>query len=146
MICRSGQGRRILVNEAEKRGLWTKINSLLRLWADHQICSYKFSCNTHLRATYLGTIHLRHRHALGGEGSKICQICRRIVLKKCRRQGGRGQKSVKIYRRLKWMVPQWTVPYTIYIKKGIKYKSYFQSGAQKGQPENVFKQTNCVVC
>ena len=52
MICRSGQGRRILVNEAEKRGLWTKINS---------------------------------RHALGGEGSKICQICRRIVLKKCRR-------------------------------------------------------------
>ena len=33
----------------------------------------------------LGTIHLRRRHALGGEGSKICQICRRIVLKNCRR-------------------------------------------------------------
>ena len=41
-----------------------------------------------------------------GEGSKICQICRRIVLKNCRRQGGRGQKSVKICRRLKWMVPK----------------------------------------
>ena len=32
-----------------------------------------------------GTIHLRRRHALGGEGSNICQICRRIVLKNCRR-------------------------------------------------------------
>ena len=32
-----------------------------------------------------GTIHLRRRHALGGEGSKICLICRRIVLKNCRR-------------------------------------------------------------
>ena len=41
-----------------------------------------------------GTIHLRHRHCLGGEGSKICQICQRIVVKKCRRWGGggRGQK------------------------------------------------------
>ena len=33
----------------------------------------------------LGTIHLRRRHSLGGEGSKICQICRRIVVKNCRR-------------------------------------------------------------
>ena len=32
-----------------------------------------------------GTIHLRRRLALGGEGLKICQICRRIVLKNCRR-------------------------------------------------------------
>ena len=54
---------------------------------------------------FLGTIHLRHRHVLGGRGQKICQICRRIVLKNCRRQGGRGQKFVKICRRLKWMVP-----------------------------------------
>ena len=54
----------------------------------------------------LGTIHLRCRHVLGGEGSKICQICRWIVLKNCRRQGGRGQKLVKICRRLKWMVPR----------------------------------------
>ena len=28
-----------------------------------------------------GTIHLRRRHLLG-EGSKFCQICRRIVVKK----------------------------------------------------------------
>ena len=40
----------------------------------------------------LGTIHLRRRHVLGGEGSKICQICRRIIVKNCRREGGRGQK------------------------------------------------------
>ena len=26
----------------------------------------------------LGTIHLRRRHALGGEGSKIVKICRRL--------------------------------------------------------------------
>ena len=39
---------------------------------------------------YLGTIHLRRRHWLGGEGSRISQICRRIVVKNCRR--------------LKWMV------------------------------------------
>ena len=32
-----------------------------------------------------GTIHLRRRHVLGGEGSKICQLCRWIVLKNCRR-------------------------------------------------------------
>ena len=74
MICRSGQGRRILVNEAEKRGLWTKINSLLRLWADHQICSYKFSCNTHLRATYLVDCAIYYLHQ---EGYKI-----QIVLSK----------------------------------------------------------------
>ena len=37
------------------------------------------------RKNHYGTIHLRCRHALGGEGSKICQICRRIVLKNCRR-------------------------------------------------------------
>ena len=36
---------------------------------------------------YLGTIHLRHWHALGGEGSKICQICRRTVVKNCRWYG-----------------------------------------------------------
>ena len=41
----------------------------------------------------LGTIHLRRRHVLGGEGSRIGQICRQIVLKTCRREGGRGQKS-----------------------------------------------------
>ena len=35
----------------------------------------------------LGTIHLRRRHVLGGEGSKIGQICRRIVVKNCRRRG-----------------------------------------------------------
>ena len=35
----------------------------------------------------LGTIHLRRRHSLGGEGSKICQICQRIVVKNYRRQG-----------------------------------------------------------
>ena len=29
----------------------------------------------------IGTIHLRRRHFLGGEGSKIYQICRRIVVK-----------------------------------------------------------------
>ena len=27
------------------------------------------------------TIHLECRHFLGGEGSKICQICQRIVVK-----------------------------------------------------------------
>ena len=32
-----------------------------------------------------GTIHLRRWHVLGGEGSKICQICQQIVLKNCRR-------------------------------------------------------------
>ena len=36
---------------------------------------------------YYGTIHLRRRHVLGGEGSKIGQICRRIVVKNCRRRG-----------------------------------------------------------
>ena len=35
----------------------------------------------------LGTIHLRRRHILGGEGLKIGQICRRIVVKNCRRRG-----------------------------------------------------------
>ena len=34
-----------------------------------------------------GTIHLRRRLVLGGEGSKIGQICRRIVVKNCRRRG-----------------------------------------------------------
>ena len=42
-----------------------------------------------------GTIHLRRRHFLGGEGSKIDQICRRLVVKHCRREGDRGQKSWK---------------------------------------------------
>ena len=28
-----------------------------------------------------------------GKGSKICQFCRRIVEKYCRREGGRGKKS-----------------------------------------------------
>ena len=51
--------------------------------------------------TPLGTIHLRCRHVLGGEGSKIYQICRRIV----KTADGRGQKFVKICRRLKWIVP-----------------------------------------
>jgi hypothetical protein len=37
------------------------------------------------KSNQLGTIHLRRRHVLGGERSKICQICRRIVLKNCRR-------------------------------------------------------------
>ena len=31
----------------------------------------------------LGTIHLRRRHHLGGKGSKICQICQRIVVNIC---------------------------------------------------------------
>ena len=53
----------------------------------------------------LGTIHLRRRHVLGGEGSKICQICWRIVVKNCRRKGGRCQKQWKKCWRLKWMVP-----------------------------------------
>ena len=59
-----------------------------------------------LKVSKIGTIDLGRRPFLGGKGSKICQICRRIVLKNCRRQGGRGQKLVKICRRLKWMVPQ----------------------------------------
>ena len=54
----------------------------------------------------LGTIHLGRRPFLGGEGSsKIVQIFRRIVVKNCQREGGRGSKIVKICRRLKWMVP-----------------------------------------
>ena len=40
----------------------------------------------------------------GKEGSKIYPICRRIVLKNCRRQRDRGQKL--ICRRIKWMVPK----------------------------------------
>ena len=40
-----------------------------------------------LRNFVIGTIHLRRRHFLGGEGSKIGQICRRIVVKNCRRRG-----------------------------------------------------------
>ena len=44
------------------------------------------------KSTY-GTIHLRRRQFLGGGGSKICQICRWIVVKICQREGGRGQKS-----------------------------------------------------
>ena len=32
-------------------------------------------------------IHLRRRHFLGGEGSKICQICGWIVLKNCQQEG-----------------------------------------------------------
>ena len=45
----------------------------------------------------------------GGEGSKICQICLWIVVKNCRRKGGRGQKLWKFCRHLKWTVPdtQW---------------------------------------
>ena len=38
-------------------------------------------------------------------------------------------------------------PYTIYIKKGINTHCTFKMvKAQKGQPENVSKQKNCVVC
>ena len=33
----------------------------------------------------LGTIHLKRQHLLGGEWSKLCQICRRILVKNCRR-------------------------------------------------------------
>ena len=40
----------------------------------------------------IGTIHLRRQHSLGGERSKICQICRRIVVKKLPKEGGKGQK------------------------------------------------------
>ena len=39
------------------------------------------------RSNIIGTIHLRRRHVLGGEGSKIGQICWRIVVKNCRWRG-----------------------------------------------------------
>ena len=48
---------------------------------------------------------LRRRHSLGGKGSKIGQICRRIVVKNCRRRGVRI-KNREHFRMLKWMVPK----------------------------------------
>jgi hypothetical protein len=33
----------------------------------------------------IGTIHLRRQHFLGGEGSKNCQICRLIKVRKSRK-------------------------------------------------------------
>ena len=44
-----------------------------------------------------GTIHSRLRHFLGGEGSKICQICQWVVVKNCRRE---------FCPRFKWMSPK----------------------------------------
>jgi hypothetical protein len=48
-----------------------------------------------------GTIHWRHRHSLGGKGSKIDQICRQIVVKKLQAEEGRDQKSWKFANVLK---------------------------------------------
>ena len=59
------------------------------------ILTIRFTGQIYCYFLWLGTIHLRRRHILGGEGSKIGQICRRIVVKNCRRRGGRGQKSWK---------------------------------------------------
>ena len=43
----------------------------------------------------LGTVHKRRRQWGGGEGSKIGQNCRRIVLKNCQHGGGGCQKFGK---------------------------------------------------
>ena len=32
-------------------------------------------------------MNLRHQHFLAGEGPKICQICQRIVVRNCQREG-----------------------------------------------------------
>ena len=45
--------------------------------------------------TAKGTSYLRRRHFVGGEGSKICQICQWIVVKKLPTERGRGQKLQK---------------------------------------------------
>ena len=55
--------------------------------------------------TALGAVHKRRRQLGGGEGSKIGQDCRQIVLKNCRHGGGGCQKSGKNCRRRLWMVP-----------------------------------------
>ena len=54
----------------------------------------------------LGAVHKRRHQLGGGEGSKIGQNCRRIVLKNCRHGGGGCQKSRKNCRRRLWMVPK----------------------------------------
>jgi hypothetical protein len=67
--------------------------------------------NTPTVSNVIGTIHLRHQYFLGGEGSNIGQLCRRIVVKKLPTEGSRGQK---ICRRLKWMVPKILDPPLVY--------------------------------
>ena len=89
-----------------KYGKCQMFSFLLILFSLVQYLINWISCSWATNRFRLGTIHLRRRHALGEEGSKICKICLRIVLRNCRRQGGGGQKGVKICRRLKWMVPQ----------------------------------------
>ena len=65
---------------------WMIIEYLIHSYSLASVRLWKFKDGGSLKARFLqGTIHLRRRHVLGGEGSKICQICRRIVLKNCRR-------------------------------------------------------------
>ena len=65
-----------------------------------------FGLGTHCAAVKKGAVHKRRPKLGGGKGSKICQNCRRIVLKNCRHGGGEGgcQKSGKNCRRRLWMV------------------------------------------
>ena len=56
-------------------------------------CRAKTVCDSYLHVV-LGTIHLRRQQFLGGEGSKIGQICRRIVVKKLPTGGARGRKKL----------------------------------------------------
>ena len=66
---------KLIILTADQNSMLNKRDELL------ETCRHR---RKHLLVS-LGTIHLRRWHALGGEGSKICQICRRIVLKNCRR-------------------------------------------------------------
>ena len=62
-----------------------------------------------------------------GEGSKICQVCRRIVVKNCRREG-KESKILNICRRHKCMVPYLFCPLCIslVLLLASAYKSYFR--------------------
>ena len=60
----------------------------------------------YLSNAVIGTIHLRRRHFLGGEGVKNWPNLPTDSSKKLSRVGGQGSTIVKICRRLKWMVPQ----------------------------------------
>ena len=69
----------------------------------------------------LGAVHKRRHQLGGGEGSKIGQNCRRIVLKNCRHGGGGCRKSGKKCRRLLWMVP-----YSVVSIKRTGWLNYFE--------------------
>ena len=60
-----------------------------------RLATYFLTCNILIIASF-GAIHKLRRQLGGGEGSKIIQNCRRIVLKNCRHGGGGVKNSEKL--------------------------------------------------